>query len=226
VATKGKRNMPTRLNLAGKQFGKLTAIRPDGNDKRMRVIWLCRCDCGKECRVQSTNLANGHTQSCGCLVTNRLRTPSESIAIRNAATARWHQSHKVREKHDRRQRSIVSHGLTVEQYDELLEKQNGVCALCKLPSKFTLQIDHDHSCCPTVYSCGRCVRGLLCVACNRALGLFKDNVGMLKSAISYLEAFGAVTTERELGEPPRKLQSELHGDMQSAAEMTAPAKIN
>jgi hypothetical protein len=48
---------------------------------------------------------------------------------------------------------------------------------------------------------------------------------MLKDAIAYLEKFGAVTTERGIAER-RKLQSELHGDMQSAAETTAPAKIN
>ena len=216
--------MATRLQLAGQKFGRLLAIRPDGHDRRMRLIWLCRCDCGKECRVQSTNLANGHTQSCGCLVTERLRTPKESFQIRNDASARWRKTHAVERKNYARRIALRSHGLSVEQYEELLFQQDGKCAICHLPSRFTLQVDHDHSCCSGVYSCGRCVRGLLCVSCNRALGLFKDNTSMLKEAIAYLQ-LGAVETERRI--PDRgKLQSELHGDMQSVAEMPTPAKIN
>jgi len=217
--------MPVKLELAGKRFGKLTAIAMDGRDRRARVIWLCRCDCGKECRIQSTNLANGHTQSCGCLVTARLRSPSESVAIRNAASAKWHKNHKIKEANYRRLRAIGDHGLTAEQFEELLAKQGGLCAICKIPSPFTLQIDHDHRCCNRIYSCGRCIRGLLCISCNRAVGFFKDSPKMLRDAIEYLETFGAVETERKIPERG-KLQSELTGDRKSAAETTAPARVN
>lgn len=54
------------LDLAGQEFGLLTAVRPNGHlDKR--IAWLCRCECGNETTVRSTYLVRGHTRSCGCL---------------------------------------------------------------------------------------------------------------------------------------------------------------
>ena len=58
-------------DLTGQKFGRLTAIKPienhtNSNGKSMMTKWLCRCDCGNECNVQSSNLLSGHTLSCGC----------------------------------------------------------------------------------------------------------------------------------------------------------------
>jgi hypothetical protein len=50
-----------------------------------------------------------------------------------------------------------------------------------------LSIDHDHACCPGRISCGKCIRGLLCNRCNRALGLLGDSIELLKKMIAYLE---------------------------------------
>lgn len=49
-------------------------------------------------------------------------------------------------------------------------------------------VDHDHTCCPGKRSCGRCVRGLLCNRCNRALGQFGDDIETLRRAVAYLAA--------------------------------------
>ena len=70
--------------------------------------------------------------------------------------------------------------LTIDDYNEMLEKQNGVCAICKTnpyPHK-KLCVDHDHS--------TGVVRGLLCDLCNRGIGLMRDDVEILASAIGYL----------------------------------------
>jgi hypothetical protein len=51
-------------DIAGKVFGRLTAIRPDESHKRH---WICKCECGNECSVRGTALRDLHTKSCGCL---------------------------------------------------------------------------------------------------------------------------------------------------------------
>lgn len=81
--------------------------------------------------------------------------------------------------------------ITGEQYESLLETQGGVCAICGSPpeSNKMLAVDHDHNCCPGSKSCGQCIRGLLCLRCNVSLGNFRDDLGLLRNAISYLETY-------------------------------------
>lgn len=87
-----------------------------------------------------------------------------------------------------RNTTVRRYGLTLEQYAELLKRQNGVCAICGEPETLVrkgtlcaLTIDHDHE-------TGQ-VRGLLCNNCNRGIGLLKDNPDVLRHAASYLERF-------------------------------------
>jgi hypothetical protein len=80
------------------------------------------------------------------------------------------------------------YGVTQEQFDNMLARQDGKCAVCFTadPGVKGWHIDHDHACCPGRKSCGRCVRGLLCSNCNTALGLLGDSIERLLSAIAYL----------------------------------------
>lgn len=91
-------------------------------------------------------------------------------------------------------------GLSEEQYSRMVEAQNGRCAICRenesmlLPSGEVrrLSIDHDHACCPTKRDiCGKCNRGLLCNRCNRMLGMVKDDLDLLISAVAYLEEYSS-----------------------------------
>jgi len=79
-------------------------------------------------------------------------------------------------------------GITLEEYNFLLDKQNGVCAICSEPEKRrdhrtkkprALAVDHNHD-------TGE-IRGLLCTDCNTGLGLLQDDPELLKLALSYLE---------------------------------------
>lgn len=75
-------------------------------------------------------------------------------------------------------------------YADMMASQGGACAICKQPSTDgrALAIDHNHMCCPdSPGSCGRCVRALLCTACNHGLGKFRDSPELLRAAAAYLE---------------------------------------
>jgi hypothetical protein len=72
--------------------------------------------------------------------------------------------------------------LTVDDYNLMFENQKGCCLICKKHQtdfKKRLAIDHCHH-------SGK-IRGLLCSSCNTGLGLFKDNIESLHSAIEYLK---------------------------------------
>jgi hypothetical protein len=72
--------------------------------------------------------------------------------------------------------------ITYEEYLILLYNQNYSCYICDIPEKELtkkLAVDHCHK-------TGK-VRGLLCNKCNTALGLFNDNINILKKAIKYLK---------------------------------------
>jgi hypothetical protein len=54
------------LDLTGEKFGSLTALYSTGSNNQGNSMWLCECDCGNAVIVNSQNLKNGHTKSCGC----------------------------------------------------------------------------------------------------------------------------------------------------------------
>lgn len=84
-------------------------------------------------------------------------------------------------------------GITLADYNAMLDRQGGVCAICGGPPTdrrnrrrgkqlvfvARLVVDHDHD-------TGR-VRGLLCGACNSAIGFLKDDPATVRSALAYLE---------------------------------------
>lgn len=74
-----------------------------------------------------------------------------------------------------------NYGITVEQYEEMYKKQNGLCAVCgnEEVQRQVLSVDHDHN--------TNKVRGLLCHKCNRALGLLQDDVSIIKKMLGYLK---------------------------------------
>lgn len=99
---------------------------------------------------------------------------------RSYATGRV--SAKNREKYAREYLLRKRYGLTIEQFDLLVEEQMGVCPVCLGYLGDDPCIDHDHE-------TGK-VRGVLCRKCNLMLGLAGDSLDVFYGAISYLEKNG------------------------------------
>jgi hypothetical protein len=58
-----------RQDVTGQKFGRLVALRAftEKRKDQVRTKWICRCECGNETTVESSNLKKGGTRSCGCL---------------------------------------------------------------------------------------------------------------------------------------------------------------
>jgi hypothetical protein len=83
-----------------------------------------------------------------------------------------------------RRRTLRKYGLTQGDWDAMIERQGGRCAICpseKPGGRGELwHIDHDHA--------TGAVRGLLCHHCNVGIGNFQDDPELLRAAAAYIEA--------------------------------------
>jgi hypothetical protein len=80
------------------------------------------------------------------------------------------------------------YGITVDQYENLLERQEGSCFICKTKNPSQKRKASKYFCVDHCHSTGR-VRGLLCSTCNTALGLLGDSKSNLLEAVKYLNRF-------------------------------------
>lgn len=74
---------------------------------------------------------------------------------------------------------------TYDEYELAMDKQEGKCAICDKPPEEGKRLhgDHDHK-------TGKS-RELLCIHCNMALGVFNDDVHLVKRAAEYLQKHNA-----------------------------------
>lgn len=166
--------------------------------KASKLVPLCECHSETMLWSKNSKLAAGGTWRCG--VKNRENCRRWYAANREKqiqSVTRWIANNPdKRREHQRNwrvnnpetaKRSVrraylkAEYGMTLEQYDEMLSHQDGVCAVCKSQCVvgIRLAVDHDHA-------TGR-IRGLLCVKCNRGIGSFDDDPERLIAASRYLD---------------------------------------
>jgi hypothetical protein len=73
------------------------------------------------------------------------------------------------------------YGISLVEFTAMAAKQHGRCLICRKIPTSGLSVDHCHK-------SGK-IRGLLCRACNSALGQIADNRQSLMRAVTYLESF-------------------------------------
>ena len=109
----------------------------------------------------------------------------ERVSERNKKYHAEHRDQNLarRKKNWPKEGLLKRYGLSLADYDRLLEQQAGGCAICGGVTMWRgegrLSVDHDHE-------TGE-VRGLLCSPCNTGLGHFHDDAERLRRAIIYLE---------------------------------------
>jgi hypothetical protein len=113
----------------------------------------------------------------------RRSDPDKVVKIRDYQVKYRESNRRELAAKERERRFGISHA----EYATLYSKQNGKCAICKKSETQmrngrikSLAVDHCHS-------TGR-IRGLLCAACNQAIGKFGDDITTLENAISYLKS--------------------------------------
>jgi hypothetical protein len=152
---------------------------------------------------------DGHRSECKvCNLAARKAKYLENPAKEIARVREWRRKHRaqfqeyqrayrarrpaeLREGHLRR-----TFGMTLVEYDAMLEAQGGGCAVCgDIPAEGkSFHVDHleDE------------VRGILCVRCNNALGLLRERAELAEIAVDYLASGGfAVTAAYELRDVAR-----------------------
>lgn len=145
----------------------------------------------KRCGLQEkfyirTDLARAKYDPCiKCMLTERRNRYAEDKEKYQKRAKRYRLEYPEKMR-DRKLRQ--TYGVGLEYFNAKLEEQGGVCAGCRrnvpqiwMGKKVAMALDHDHI-------LGK-PRGVLCRACNVALGALEDNLETLKHLMDYIRKY-------------------------------------
>jgi Recombination endonuclease VII len=158
-----------------------------GQDKPRSEFYAHSATC-KTCRAQeyqgdkaarSAYWQKRYAKNRDALIAYQGRYREENVA-KIAARDRTYYLRNQRKIEDARR--LKKYGVTRAQYDAMLDAQGSGCAVCRAPrpggGKEHFHVDHDHG--------TGVVRGLLCGACNTAIGLLRDDPAIADKVAAYL----------------------------------------
>ena len=116
------------------------------------------------------------------------KTPRRWSECRECLSKRCRNYHKANPGRMLEIKLMKNYGMTLTEFNSLLEDQKGLCAICHMPEpaidkrtgkQRRLSVDHSHQTGKT--------RGLLCTLCNQGIGQFRENPELLMAAIEYIK---------------------------------------
>lgn len=172
-----------------KKHGELTL---NGTRKEGKYLRCAQCKLDKDRKWKSIH----REQHIACSMTykknnrNKVNEWSKQDRKKNPEKyKKWEKSLRERQGSERITKEILrERNLPREVYEEMIMFYDNKCAICKkeetrksrTAGKISrLAIDHCHE--------TNSIRGLLCHACNTAIGKLKDSIELLESAIEYLK---------------------------------------
>lgn len=118
--------MKSCLDITGQKFGRLLAINRS-QMKRGASVWKCLCECGNIAEVSISNLRNGHTKSCGCLLKETSYYKGKNRALPQGIAARNSIYNQYRTNANKKHREF---NLSMEEFIKLID---GNCFYCGSP---------------------------------------------------------------------------------------------
>ena len=138
--------------------------------------------CSRKCRLkekQDRNRFSPINAICSICGATFMKNSARHVMCSKSCQDKSYSSGAKGKANKRKYDAQRRYGLSYSDYDAMLEKQNGRCAICgNPPGERALHIDHDHL-------TGE-IREMLCNECNLGIGKFKDNPVLLLRAADYV----------------------------------------
>lgn len=136
-------------------------------------------------------LDGAHKAYCkACAAEYRRNRWAKDPEAARAYQRQWQQANREKAKLYKRRSILKSqYGLTIEDYEQMVEDQDGQCAICKCIPDTPLFVDHDHG--------SGAIRGLLCSNCNFAIGLLADDPDRIIAAAEYVQHYSLRLVQEE-----------------------------
>jgi hypothetical protein len=123
-----------KLDLTGKQFGRLTVTHPGGSVKTPKgryTMWWCKCRCGQTAKVRTSHLTESRVRSCGCLFLESLTTNPRGKKPEGCAYLRYVYGYYAKNAHQRNLKFCI----TLDEFCTLVSQPCAYCGAEPRPGK-------------------------------------------------------------------------------------------
>lgn len=117
-----------KINVIGKQFGKLKVIKEHSKTRNGHLRYVCECECGNVANILLTHLRQGTSKSCGCVNKNKIGQNNKQWGGYGEISGNFWYILK-RNGEGTRGRKKIDFDITIEHIWELFLKQNRKCLL-------------------------------------------------------------------------------------------------